>query len=126
MMKGTSASVLSSLILSSCFGYFEDEGYNTKDSVYGEFAPNLTRGEYVIEINTSNLSQEFINHTVDVPSLIEEITTDKAAAISFRTAPITVDNEVITLSLAQIESQSKIGKKYVRANLEGYYGLRKL
>lgn len=87
MMKGASASVLSSIILSSCSGYFEDEGYNTKDSVYGEFAPNLTRGAYVIEINTSNLSQEFINHIVDITSLIEEITTDKAAAISFRTAP---------------------------------------
>lgn len=40
--------------------------------------------------------------------------------------PIKVGDEIITLTPAQIESQSKIGEDYVRANLEGYYGLRKL
>lgn len=86
-VKGTSATLLTSLVLSSCSQQYDENGYNLVGNIYGKIAINPPIGYGVLEIDESNLSERFLTHMANVQQLISEITSDEAAATSFKNDP---------------------------------------
>lgn len=86
-IKGTSVTLISSLLLSSCSGYLQDEGYNSAGNMYGDFAPNMTRGDVVMDISGSNLNDNFVEHMANVTMLIDDIIANRLHAMQFLRDP---------------------------------------
>ncbi len=71
--------VSSSILAASC-----SKGYDFENSVYGPFADNkMTRGISLIDVEESNLSDEFVSRIEAVSSIVNLILTDKKEAKLF-------------------------------------------
>ena len=82
VVKSVAGTVAASVLASSC-----SSDFNFEDSYYGPHADNLTRGVSLIDLNESNLSEDFLYRLNAIQQIINTVLTDKKEARKFAKNP---------------------------------------
>lgn len=104
IVKSVASTVSASILITSCSSEF-----NFEDSYYGAHTENLTRGVSLIELNESNLSEEFLYKLNVIQQIIDIVLTDKKEAKNFAENPDSfVSSKELNFNISLYEAERKL------------------
>jgi len=105
LTKTVIGTVTASMAIASC----QKQEYNLEDSIYGSLAENGTRGIAMIDIENTNLSDEFIEKLRILSDIVNNVLTDRKEAKRFSENPdqYFIDKEIdFKIGLSQEEKNT--------------------